>query len=571
MKIQYTLLPSTYKLNSGAKFFSFDAYESAACAKNSSTAFQIALNLPVNYAVNSGKYAWFSQRGQIPVIRIETECDYPTTVNIIDMHLDENGIARADALLTSPVVEYSANDVCSIYFEISVPADAKSGEHHCKVKLYDTVMFNNEQLKAEIDVPYTVYDYVMPDVSKNKFHLDLWQHISNIARKHEVALFSDEHFAILESYVKSLGELGQKAVTLIVSEVPWSGQSCFNFYNSSKANLFEYSIVSTVREIDGSYTYDYSAMQRYIDLCAKYSIDREISLYGLANIWRNDNAGFGALAPDYPDAIRIRYLDKADGCYKYMRTAAEIDDYITSLEQYFIKTGQINRVRLAADEPGDIEAYRSTLAHIISIAPAFKFKAAINHAEFVAEFGNEVYDFVPFIGALSSEYDKLCEYKATMSGKRFLYYVCCGPDFPNTFLRSNLCETLFIGVLASYANLDGFLRWNYTVWNDEPRNDIRYNAFSAGDINFVYPSTEGKVMLTLRYKALKAAIELYELLEAVKGRGLNDEAEKAYSFVVREKDIRNYYKGNFTLDKLCSTEYKDYNNMKKYLLEILSK
>lgn len=57
---------------------------------------------------------------------------------------------------------------------------------------------------------------------------------------------------------------------------------------------------------------------------------------------------------------------------KYMRDSKAICDYVRALEQYFITTGQINRVRIAADEPGDIEKYRnsihcSTNLHRISV------------------------------------------------------------------------------------------------------------------------------------------------------------------------------------------------------------
>ena len=127
-----------------------------------------------------------------------------------------------------------------------------------------------------------------------------------------------------------------------------------------------------------------------------------------------------------------------------------------------------------------------------------------------------MYDFAPYIDCVLAEYDKLLHYKATMRGKRFLWYVCCGPEFPNTFLRSSLAESYLIGVITSFAGLDGFLRWNYTVFNDDPRADIRYYIFPAGDTNFVYPAKNGAPLLTLRYKALRRGIELYELLERAK-------------------------------------------------------
>lgn len=576
MNIRFGLRPESYKLVTGnhwtfdsSTIDTFGTSAAVSAGRGDWAAVQAVLTCDTDYVLNVGCGPWFSQKGDLPVLRLAAKTDAPIDVSlhILDMHEDDDRLFKADAILTNPVLELQRGAVRAVWCEFAVPADTAPGTYTVALSLYQGSMMNAETKISEAEITVEVLDYVMPTPAEHKFHLDLWQHASNIARKHETPLWSDAHFTVLEQYVKSLGELGQKAVTLIVSEIPWSGQSCFGEYRMD-ANLFEYSIVPITRHADGTFSYDFTKMQRYIDLCKAYGIDREISLYGLANIWNAPEGGFVKPAPDYPDGIRLRYFDEGDGAYKYMNRATDIDAYIVALEQYFITTGQMDKVRLAADEPGDIEAYRASLGHLLTIAPAFKCKAAINHAEFVEAFKDEVYDFVPYIGSLSSEFDKLCEYKRTMAGKRFLWYVCCGPDFPNTFLRSALVESWFIGVLTSYAGLDGFLRWNYTVWNDDPRKDIRYGSFAAGDTNFVYPAANGAPLLTLRYKALKRGIQLYELLERLRDQ---DPAalEEAYAYVIRERDIRQYEKKHPSLGEMCSTDPEDYAAMKKFVIEKL--
>ena len=573
MNIRFGLRPESFKLAAGNRWtFNPDTIETfgraitVTAGRGDWAAVQAVIHCDTDYVLNVGDSAWFSQHGDLPVLRLAARvgsAPIEAELRILDMHEDNDRLFKADALLTNPVLELPRGETRAVWCEMKIPADIAPGSYTVRLSLYRGCMLTAETRIADAEVTVNVVDCLMPTVAEQKFHLDLWQHASNIARKHETPLWSDAHFAVLEQYAKSLGELGQKAVTLIVSEVPWSGQSCYMEYRM-EANLFEYSIVPVVRHPDGTFDYDFTKMQRYIDICAKYGIDREISLYGLANIW-GGGKGFEKPAADYPDGIRLRYLDERDGSYRYMDKAAEIDAYIVALEQYFLATGQMDKVRLAADEPGDIEAYRASLGHLMAIAPAFKCKAAINHAEFVPAFGEEVNDFVPSLGSLSKEYDKLCEYKRTMAGKRFLWYVCCGPAYPNTFLRSQLTESWFIGVLTSYAGLDGFLRWNYTVWNDDPRADIRYGNWQAGDTNFVYPANNGAPLLTLRWKALKRGIQLYELLERLRGK---DPAalEEAYAYVVREKDIRQYYVTPHSLEDMCSTDPADYMAMKKFIM-----
>ncbi len=534
----------------------FGTSTSVVAGRGDWAAFEAVIWCDKDFALNVGKSFWISQETALPVLRLAAYGEFAPELNIIDMHYDSDRCRKADALLSQDVAEFRRGDVVSVWCEVKIPTDAKPGTYKINLGLYLGNLTSSELKCADGEVTLEVLDYVMPTPAEHKMHLDLWQHSSNLARKHETPMWSDAHFEVLEKYVKTLGELGQKAVTLVVSEIPWSGQASARIRNQ-KANLYEFSIIPVTKKKSGEFVYDYSKMQRYIDLCAKYGIDREISLYGLANVW-----GDGG--------VKIRYLDEKDGCCKFLRCEKDIDDYIISLEQYFVKTGQMDKVRLAADEPSDVVAYRKNIEHINDIAPTFKCKAAINHAEFIGEFGNEVYDFVPYIGCLVEEYDKICEYKQTMDGKRFLWYVCCGPGYPNTFIKSNLVESYFIGVLTSYAGLDGFLRWNYTVFNDDPRSDIRYGGWNAGDINFVYPALNGAPLLTLRYKALKRGIELYELLERLRDTGDEAALDEAYAFVVRERDIRTYYNPVHKLEEMCSLDYADYMNMKKFIIEKLN-
>ncbi len=575
MKLLLGVKPENYKLTTGNLWiFNPDSLEgvtgfiSLHAAKNDSAAFQIVLSADEDFLLNTGNSAVFSQHGQLSVVRLEKNGNFDCTMHILDMHKDNDGLLRADALLSYPSLELKKGETRAVYCEIMVPRDTAEGVYPLRIRLLRSVMFGDEEICGEINISLEVLGYVMHDVRENKFHLDLWQHSCNIARKCETPLWSDAHFTALESYVKSLGELGQKAVTVIVSEAPWAGQSCF-FEQQTEANLFEYSIVKTVRHPDGAYECDYTAMQRYIDLCAKYSIDREISVYGLCGVWQNPAGGFGKIAHDYPDAVRIRYYDEASGSYKYIRDAAGIDFYISSLDRYFTATRQSDKVRIAADEPGDIDAYRKTLGHLKKIAPSFKFKAAINHAEFVSVFRDEVYDFVPSFDSLCVKYPELSGYIKNMSNKRFLYYVCCGPSFPNTFLSNDLTESYYLGVLASYAGLNGFLRWNYTVWNDDPRSDIRYGMWKAGDTNFVYPQKNGAPLLSLRYKALKRSIQLYELLEELRASGDFEALDDAYGYVLRERDITKC-SGRGSVSELCSTEVNDYFGMKRFVIEKLA-
>ncbi len=575
MKLTIGVQNEAFKLTSGtdtlarlAQISEYPKEISISAAQNDTAAFEVVLFGDTDYLLTTCKGYRIAQNWSLPTVRaavhgLTEEADkFPSTIQLIEQHLDDDGKYRADAILTSDSFLMKKCEYRSMWVEIRLPEDARPGNYDFAVTFYVSERSTDETLLASVTAHVEVLPYRMPSIREQKFHLDLWQHSSNLSRKHEVPLWSDAHFNVLENYIRSLGELGQKAATIIASDIPWQGQGCVNEERRG-ADLYEYNIISVTKDKTGAFRYDYSAMQKYIDLCVKYGIDREISVYGLCNVWALAGED---VAPDYLDGIRISYIDETDGCRHFMHSAAEIDDYIRSLYDYFRTTGQLERVRIAADEPGDVEKYRRILSHIFEIAPGFHCKAAINHAEFVGEFGNEVYDFAPCIDCLMQEYDKIQNYKKTMDGKRFLWYVCCGPDFPNTFLRSHLIESYLIGIITSFAGMDGFLRWNYTVFNDDPRADIRYGNFPAGDTNFVYPAKNGAPLLTLRYKALRRGIELYELLEQAKKTSPNAVKEAFDTLLCADKwgDTSHRHELAATLD------YAAYASVRRNLILALS-
>lgn len=577
MELKYALLPETFKLTLGLDHVisakTIETYPkniSLCAAKNDTAAFQILLSCDSDVTLNISDSPYFAQKRR-PTIRICTNSELDVAFNIEQTLVDDDRMRRADILTSSPICEVSGDDITAVYAEIKTRKNTKPGKYKVTVNFYISDMFGDEEHIAEAAAEITVFNYTMPDAEDNPFYLDLWQHNCNIARQYELEPWSDEHFKILEGYISSLADIGAKTVTLVVSDTPWSGQWC-HLEKRNKANLYEYSIVNIFKNVDGSFEYDFTKMQRYIDLCARYHIDSELSVYGLANIWCDPHGGFEKLIEDSDDGHKLRYFDRKEQIYKYIRKKEDIDSYIKALYDYFYETCQLPRVRIVADEPADTEAYAKTTAHIKTLAPDFIFKAAINHSEFIPMFSNTVSDFVPSLASLSKEYDEIIRHKNEMSESRFTWYICNEPLHPNTLLRSDLCETLFIGVLTSFMHMDGFLRWGYTVWTEEPKKDLRFFVWPAGDLCFVYPGKNGLPLLSLRYKALYRAISLCNLLNDYRRKLGDDKSQILYSKVIRQNDIKSFFdeKGIIAADKLFSKDYSDYEEIRRQALEELS-
>ena len=134
-------------------------------------------------------------------------------------------------------------------------------------------------------------------------------------------------------------------------------------------------------------------------------------------------------------------------------------------------------------------------------------------------------------------------------------------------LANDLIETRYIPVFAKRFGLKGFLRWNYAIWPDDPRRDIRYPKWPAGDTNMVYPAPDAKPELTLRYMALRRALEDYELMKMLEDKGGNEIRDKLISKVISDPDITHFYDAEgrtvVSFDQISVATIEDYDTFRK--------
>lgn len=536
--------------------------------KNSFAAFQIILQCDEKVCINVGQNSWFSEFDNMSNIRLAHEGLLRMKLQHIDMHLDDKPVLYADALLNNEVVSLTnRNTPASIFVTIPIGESTKAGIYNGKILIYSQHMFDDEEHVGEIQYTLRIHEITLPEPAKGKFYLDLWQHNSNIARKAEVRLWSDRHFEIIEPYIKCLADLGQRAISVVVSEVPWCGQRCF-LDKETPSNMFEYSMVTVEKNSSGEFIYHYDALDRYIEMCMENGIKQEIEVFGLVNIWVSFTDGYYNFT-NYIEAIRIRYKD-IDGTYKYMKKTKDIESYIKALYTHFIDKGWIDKVRVIADEPWEIEPFKQSIYYLKQLAPGFKLKAAIGDYNFYDEYKTEISDFVPSIICLCNEYDRFQADKD--NSHRFLWYVACTPDYPNMILRSNLLEERYIAILTAYFGFEGFLRWNFTVWPKNPRQSIRFSLYPAGDTNFVYPAGDMTPLLSLRYMSLKRAIEDFELIQMVREKGGEATIQEVYSIIIKSRDFGSHYEGDkckLKFEDLSTTKYTDYEKARELLYSAL--
>jgi hypothetical protein len=236
-----------------------------------------------------------------------------------------------------------------------------------------------------------------------------------------------------------------------------------------------------------------------------------------------------------------------------------------------VAKGLIDKVRILADEPADLNLFQERLFFLKKCAPLFKFKVAIDHGEFMQRFTREITDFVPDFITLCQDFEAIKAAQSQITGKLY-WYVCCGPDIPNTFIRSHLLESCAIILLTEYMGLDGFLRWDYTAWPERPRERISYRAqvWPAGDMCFVYPAASGKPLLSLRYMALLKGIQMFELIQMLKDSHgeANIILDRVFRLLFKFREIREFdHRQKQKAGDLMTLDYNDYNNAIEMILD----
>jgi len=187
-------------------------------------------------------------------------------------------------------------------------------------------------------------------------------------------------------------------------------------------------------------------------------------------------------------------------------------------------------------------------------------------------------DFIPILPLACNEPGltaRLADQLHQRGGKMH-WYVCCWPPIPNAFIHSPLAEAVLHGWLTHALALDGFLRWDFCLWPANPWERISYRVpdWHAGDMSFVMPGKDGAPVETLRYEALRTAVQDYELIKMVERKLPVEQAKaviaKALGCILRVESLSEFASvAEKRSGELYSIDPVDYNDARRILLDAL--
>lgn len=395
-------------------------------------------------------------------------------------------------------VKWNSDDDGPRVVEVSVPADAKPGVYSCG-------MMN-----------IRVVDRVLPPAKEWKYFLDLWQHPWAVSRYHDVKPFSKKHYAKMRPVYELLASAGQKTITTTILPEAWDHQ-CYDAYGT---------MIGRVKREDGTWQFDYSVFDEYVEFCRGCGLGPAICCYTLC-----------------PWGYVVRWQNakgETESCVAKPGTK-EFEDYwgvfLQAFATHLKQKGWFEQTYISMDERS-IEDVKLIGEFVQKHAPGLRISMAGN--QLPSQYGVTIDDFCMILSdKINADYLKEAAERRA-KGMVTTYYVCCGPLYPNTFMSSGPGEAFWLGAYPAMIGLDGFLRWAWNSWPKDPKEDATYWAWTAGDTFLCYPDGEP----SWRFMELRNGIAAAEKVRLLKEQGLFKE-ELAKVAALYKQDEATANKSNF--------------------------
>ena len=367
-------------------------------------------------------------------------------------------IAVPDLVTEKTDVPVSAGEETYLFIRVKVPAEAPDGTYRADIMI-------DSQPVLELTVQ--VEDLVLPD---SEFTFELWQYPYSALRYYDClegeAAFSEKHLAVLEKQMSCYHSLGGENITVTITDCPWGSQTYDPYPSMVKWN----------RKENGELTFDYTDMDTWITFCESCGIDERIDAFGILPFSKEisvteEDGSVSVLKPDIGsrewEALWTAFLE---GFMKHME-----------------EKGWLEKTFLSVDERAE-EDIRSVLSLVQKVCGG-RLKLSACVAELDEEDFYDSFDRLAVsLGAFRKQEDAMRRiiWRRKEKGLVTLLYTCSG-TYPNSFALSQPAESVWTMVYALGLGFDGFLRWAYDAWTEDPYRDLDWMYFEAGDTMLVYP------------------------------------------------------------------------------------
>ena len=381
-------------------------------------------------------------------------------------------------------------------------ADAAPGKYTLRFELLDSML---EPL-GDCSMELTVLNTALPQQSLIYTN---WLHCDCICDHYHVPLFSHRFFEILESFLEKAAKNGMNMVLT----------PCFTPPLDTAVGQERMTVqLVKIHQEEGEYSFDFSLLKRFIDLCQKAGI-HYFEHSHLFSQWGAHHAPKIVAEVDGTEKRIFGWDTDAAGA-EYVRF---LRCYLTQLRKFLEENRLTDKILFhISDEPKaeQLGSYRAAYAGIADLLEGFMVGDALSDPVFYES------GLVPIPIART----KTAHLFAGKGDNIWCYYI-------GTDIEKRMCNRLiqlprqrnrFLGTQLYRFRMRGFLHWGYNYYYGElstgrfdPLRDPCGGFPSAGTSYFVYPGEDGTAWQSIRQKIFGEGLQdqrALELLESLSGR-----------------------------------------------------
>lgn len=504
-------------------------------ARNQELAFQVLLNGngEVEVEINSPIKVTPYRVGYVPSNKPCYENSY-----------DDNYLTLTPGLFPDPLLPLDGGKITLNEGEnqalwICIDAGACAGEHTV------SLAFKQEgEVVGECSVLAKIHDIELPE---STLLFTQWFHCDCIASVHEVEQLSEEHWSLIEKYLKLATQHGMNIVLTPVLTPPLDTD-----VGEERPTV---QLVDITLE-NGKYSFDFSRLARFARIARECGI-KYLEINHFFTQWGAAHAPKVIATVDGEEKRIFGWETDALGQEYKSFLSCLIPQIIDTLEG--VGYDRSHLIFHISDEPGaeHIEAYSSGSEVIAPLTKGCIQIDALSNLDFykkglVRTPVVGINDIEPFIEA----------------GVSPLWgYYCCAQtkEVSNRFFDMPSARTRIIGTQLYKYNLAGFLHWGYNFYYTRLSKRQRLNpyeetdaywGFPSGDAFSVYPLGDGATP-SLRLKVFSYALDDIRLLRAVEEKiGVLDTHKLLFELADMDMTFKVYPRDNEFFERLYARAFE---------------
>ncbi len=408
-------------------------------------------------------------------------------------------------------VRLAPQQITSVWVSVRLPEDFPSGEYDLTMSVYMLMTSQDKEptLLGDSSVRVRVLAAKLPP--QRLIHTE-WLYTDCIANAYHTKAFSEQHWRAIESFLAVAVDNG---INMILTPIFTPELDTYIGGERLTTQLLDITV-----EADGSYTFGFDKLDRWLDLCLKVGVEyfeiphfftqwgalhapkivatvngEEKQIFG----WDTDALGeeydafLGALIPAFVNKMKERGLDTR--CFYHVSDEPKLEQ----MDHY--------------------KKCRRLIGRYLGDSPVID---ALSHYEFYEQgilkkpvaFTGHIEDF------LAKKVEGLWAYYCGAGGGRLI---------ANRFFAMSLARARILGVQLWLYRIEGFLHWGYNFYNNSRSYDT-VDPFHcsdgeffvpSGDTYLVYPGDGETAWESIRLNAMREAMDdlrALELCESIHGR-----------------------------------------------------